>query len=124
MITIVYAFADSPYADESDINWYRCREAACIEPIEVAASRSGNPLRRYTLSIGDVGYYLMAEVAHRHERCEAGEKVRSITTFSLSSELVTDRTIDMESDMSPRSVANQPEVVPGVWTYRNWASPT
>ena len=110
---------NSQYSDQSDITWYRCRDAAGANPIEVAVSRSDQPLRIYALSAGDAGYYLMASVSPRHIRSKAGEAAQAVMTRPV-------RTADIKADehtlatgFKNVSTRNQPQVLPGFWTWNS-----
>ena len=58
--------------DESSITWYRCTDGQGSNPLKVAVSRRNKPEIAYTLSEGDVGYYLMATIRPKHSLSEVG----------------------------------------------------
>ncbi|MDR2917674.1 MAG: hypothetical protein LBV74_23020 [Tannerella sp.] len=101
--------------DQSLITWYRCTDAKGSNPVEVLVSRLDKPERAYTLSPGDAGYYLMAEVAPKHLRCHPGKPESVVSAFSVKPEDVTVKNV-LSTDFHNFSVKYQPEVIPGFWT--------
>jgi hypothetical protein len=114
-LTVSYKL-DMRFEDQSLITWYRCTDSRGSNPIEVAVSRFGKPLYEYELSEGDIGYYIRAEVAPKHVRCEPGKTVDAVTRKPVREKQVKgDRNI-LQTDFRNISTKNQPEVIPGFWT--------
>ncbi|MEI6946448.1 hypothetical protein V9K67_04540 [Paraflavisolibacter sp. H34] len=107
---------DTKYADRSDIRWYRCRDERGTQPVEVAVSRFDSPLRNYVLSVGDIGWHLMAEVTPRHIRSKAGEPYRFILSQPVTARQVTADARVLATDFKNLSTKNQSLVLPGFWT--------
>ncbi len=101
-------------ADWSIINWYRSSDAAGTDKILVAVSRLNEPEYEYKLTVGDVGYYLIAEILPKEEGSATGEVVSIATdraiaaTDNLSKEIVTD------FQNMPTVLQNQ--ILPGFFT--------
>ncbi|WP_114781690.1 PemB family protein [Botryobacter ruber] len=108
---------DMRFADQSRVSWYRCTDAKGSNPVEVAVSRFDTPLQEYTLSAGDVGYYLMAAVAPKHIRCEAGEAVAYVLPKPIAAKDVKANPNLLYTDFRNLSTKNQPKVLPGFWTF-------
>ncbi|TXK36662.1 hypothetical protein FVR03_17155 [Pontibacter qinzhouensis] len=107
---------DMRFADQSLVTWYRCTDAKGSNPIEVAVSRFDKPLLEYTLSAGDVGYYIMAAVAPKHIRSHVGQEVTSVLPKPIvAKDLKTDTRV-LYTDFRNASTKNQPKVIPGFWT--------
>ncbi|MBN2320386.1 MAG: hypothetical protein JXR49_14995 [Acidobacteria bacterium] len=107
--------------DESLITWYRCKAADCGDPLKVAVTRLGNPETAYTLSGGDVGYYLMAVIQPRHKRCDPGEPKTVYSSFPVTAEDVEINRIDTDFHNLPTNP--QPLILPGTWTLDGYFSP-
>lgn len=101
--------------DQSLITWYRCTDAKGSNAIEVAVSRLNNPESTYQLSSGDIGYYLMATVAPKHLRCEAGTPQAIVSEQPIQAENVSPSN-ELYTDFHPFSTALQPRIIPGFWT--------
>lgn len=105
------------YKDQSLVTWYRCRDASGADPIEVAVSRFNEPLIAYTLTTGDIGYYIMAAVAPKHTRSKAGERVQVVLSKPITASDVKTPYNLLVTDFRNLSVSNQPKVLPGFWTW-------
>lgn len=114
-VHVNYALAGT-YADQSDVRWYRCRDAAGNGAVEVAVSRFNQPLRNYTLLAGDVGWFLAASVAPKNIRSETGDAVRTVMTKPVSAAEVKTSAAVLSTDFKNLSTKNQPAVLPGFWT--------
>ena len=102
-------------ADESLVTWYRCTDRKGSDAVPVAVSREGKPLKAYTLTRDDVGYYLAAGVAPKHLRCLPGKEVRVVSKAPVkASQVVPGRVLS--TDFSDFPTENQPLVKPGFWT--------
>lgn len=101
-------------ADQSLITWYRCSDAKGNNPIEVAVSRLDQPEYEYTLTSGDVNYYIMVTVEPKHLRCHAGKAQTAISSKPVSAGDIT--TKGYSTDFQNFSVKYQPEIIPGAWT--------
>jgi hypothetical protein len=110
---------DMRYEDQSLVTWYRCSDEHGGNPVEVAVSRLNKPMNIYELSAGDIGYYLMASVAPKHLRCDAGAPVSSVNGKKISSKDVKADKNLLITDFRNVSARNQPEVIPGFWTMTN-----
>jgi hypothetical protein len=117
-LTVDYKL-DMKFEDQSLVTWYRCTDAKGSNPVEVAVSRLNKPMLEYELSEGDIGYYLMASVAPKNIRCDAGKPVSAVTSKSVSSKNVTADRKMLQTDFRNVSTKNQPDVLPGFWTFCN-----
>lgn len=111
---------DMSFADESLVNWYRCRDAQGNHPIEIAVSRNKKPLKTYELSSGDVGYYIMASVSPKHLRCQSGEPIKVIFKNVISKKDTKESTI-LVPNLENMSAKYQPQILPGFWTLDSFA---
>jgi hypothetical protein len=111
---------DMKFKDQSRVTWYRCSDAKGSNPIEVSVSRFDNPLLNYTLSAGDIGYYMMISVAPKHLRCDAGEPVNFIMKKPITAKDVRTASHVLYTDFKNISTRNQPEVLPGFWTWEHF----
>lgn len=107
---------DMRFKDQSLVSWYRCSDEKGSNPIEVAVSRFNVPKRNYQLSVGDIGWYIMAKVMPKHIRCEAGKSVAEIAAEPVSDGDVKADNHILNADLSSLSTKYQPEVKPGFWT--------
>ena len=109
---------DMKYDDESLVTWYRCKNKEGKNPIKVMVSRFNEPLKTYQLSASDIGYYIMATVAPKHLRCEAGKAVKTISKKQISNKnIISDNQI-YSTEFKNVSVENQCQIIPGFWTFR------
>lgn len=115
----VFYTLDTKYADESDVRWYRCTNAAGAGAIEVAVSRDKEPFRTYTLSAGDVGYWLAASVSPKHSRSLPAKAVWAVMKKQITKADVPSAPNILETDFKNVSVANQPSILPGFFTWDN-----
>ncbi|TDH28583.1 hypothetical protein EXU57_00455 [Segetibacter sp. 3557_3] len=113
---------DALYKDESIVTWYRSSDAMGNDAIEVAVSRFDKPFVDYTLTTGDIGYYLMAEVAPKHIRSGAGKSVRFVLPERIVAADVRTNAKVLSTDFSNTSTRNQPKVLPGFWTWEQLQS--
>lgn len=105
-------------ADMSLISWYRCTDANGSNPILVAVTRNDEPMYTYTLTAGDVGYYIMAEVAPKNIRSEAGTPLKAVYNEAVK---VTDvKSKNMSLDFKNLPGVKQAQVIPGFWTVDSY----
>jgi hypothetical protein len=114
---------DMRFEDQSLITWYRCADSKGGNPIEVAVSRLNKPTYEYELSAGDIGYYIMASVAPKHLRSDAGPKVSVITKKPVTANDVRAAKNILHTDFRNVSTKNQPQVIQGFWTLGPIESP-
>ena len=114
-LTVAYTLDLEGRSDRSDITWYRCTSPRGDDAIPIAVSRRNRPESEYLLTKNDVGYYLMAEVAPRHIRSRAGEKVRAVSSRPITEKDVP-RTYRFQTDFSDFPCRQQPRILPGFWT--------
>jgi hypothetical protein len=111
---------DMRFKDQSLVTWYRCSDAKGSNPIEVAVSRFDTPLLDYTLSSGDIGYYIMVSVAPKHLRCDVGKPVGFVMKAPIAAKDVKATSNILFTDFKNISTRNQPKVIPGFWTWEHF----
>ena len=104
--------------DQSSITWYRCTDAQGSNPLKVAVSRRNKPEIAYTLSDGDVGYYLMATIQPKHSVSEAGPIQTVYSRSAVAKDDVKIHAIDTDFQNFPADP--QPKILPGTWTVNSW----
>jgi len=119
-LTVDYKL-DMRFKDQSRVSWYRCNDAKGDDPIEIAVSRFNEPKLEYELSAGDIGFYIMAAVAPKHLRCQAGKAVEAITSEPVSAKDVKADNRILNVDLKSLSTKYQPAVKPGFWTFDCYA---
>jgi hypothetical protein len=112
---------DMKFQDQSLVRWYRCIDSKGKNPIEIAVSRMNRPKREYVLSAGDIGYSILATVAPKHNRCNAGEPVSTITDRPVDSKDIKADDKILIADLMNMSTKYQPEIIPGFWTLDCYA---
>ena len=118
-LRVVYALDLGPRADQSLVTWYRCTDKNGANPIPVAVSRLDEPLRTYTLTPGDAGHYIMAQVEPKHIRSHPREPQTAVTSKAVEAgEIVNPRSFVTEFANFPS--AWQPLILPGAWTVDNF----
>lgn len=101
-------------ADQSLISWYRCTDVSGANPILVAVSRMNDPKQEYTLTKGDVGYYIMAQIQPKHIRSHPGKVVSVVYNKRVkSSDIKVD---ELKIDFIDFPTVQQPQILPGFWT--------
>jgi len=113
---------DTKYDDQSLVTWYRCSDAEGNNPVEVAVSRYDKPLLDYVLTAGDLGYHIMASVAPKHQRSDAGVLVKLVTKNAVSSKDIKSDAKILDTDFRNMSTKDQPLVKPGFWTLKRFQS--
>lgn len=101
-------------ADMSVINWYRCSDANGSDPVLVAVSTMDNPQYTYTLTAGDIGYYICATVAPKNIRSDSGDAIKTVYSEAISAKDI--KTKNYTTDFSDFPTVKQPEIKPGFWT--------
>jgi hypothetical protein len=107
--------------DQSLITWYRCTDAKGSNPLKVAVSRRNKPEITYTLSEGDVGYYLMATIRPKHSVCEPGPLQTVYASSKITKDDVKVHAIDTDFQNFPADP--QPKILPGTWTLDGYVAP-
>ena len=113
------------YEDKSIINWYRCDTKEGAGALLVATSKIGEVLKEYTLTSGDVGHYIMAEMIPKHERSRLGKNVRVYTNRRITFEDLRGVGIEKyayKSDFHKFPTVRQPLLIPGTWTVDSYYS--
>jgi hypothetical protein len=111
------------FEDQSLVSWYRCTNSKGSNPVEVSVSRLNKPMLDYELTAGDIGYYIMASVAPKHIRCKAGNEVFAVMKNPVAANEVKVNPKVLYTDFRNVSTKNQPEVIPGFWSFYNIKSP-
>lgn len=104
------------FNDQSLVTWYRCSDAAGSDPIEVAVSRFNEPYLSYTLSSGDIGWFIMAKVEPKHIRCLPGEAKIAISKKRIESTEVKTNSRTLNVNLRNMSTKYQPEIKQGFFT--------
>jgi hypothetical protein len=104
--------------DESVITWFRATDAQGSNPRKVAVSRRDKPEVSYTLSDGDVGYYLMATIQPKHSVSEAGPLKTVYASSIIAKDDVKIHAIDTDFQNFP--VEAQTRIIPGNWSLSSW----
>ncbi|MEA5128480.1 MAG: hypothetical protein VB074_09865 [Proteiniphilum sp.] len=115
MMTVHYSL-DMTFKDQSLVTWYRCANGNGGDPVEVAVSRFHEPCLDYTLTSGDIGWYIMAKVEPKHSRCVPGEPQYAIMQRAVrASDVKADRH-SLVVNLKNMSTRYQPEVKEGFFT--------
>ena len=112
---------DMDFDDQSLISWYRCKDAQGSQPIEISVSRFNKPNKTYQLSVGDVGYYIMASVSPKHVRCNPGEVKQVVFTKAISAKDVKSNPKILTPNLEVMSGKYQPNVISGFWSLDSYA---
>lgn len=113
--TVHYTLDFQGREDESLVTWYRCEDRHGNGAVPVSVSRGGVPALTYTLTAADAGHYIMASVAPKHLRCEAGEPRRVVSRTRIKASDMGSMKL-LETDFSDFPCDNQLKVRPGYWT--------
>ena len=105
-------------ADMSVINWYRCSDASGSNPVLTAVSTMNNPQYTYTLTAGDIGYYICASVAPKNIRSDLGDAVKAVYSEAVSAKDIKAK--NYTTDFSDFPVVKQPEIKEGFWTVDSY----
>jgi hypothetical protein len=129
---------DPAVDDQSEISWYRCTDGigtnsqlvAVTRTITEIVTRDGTEIlptpiylsaKEYTLSQGDVGYYLKAVVAPRHSVSPAGSPQEAFYGPINSSDVVNINRYT--TDFSTFPTARQNNLIPGFFTLSAYRYP-
>src|SRR5690606_15952117 len=69
-----------------------------------------------------IGYYLIASIAPKHQRSDAGKEFRIATKEPVSIKDVNVNPRVLEADFRNMSTKDQPAVIPGFWTMYSFES--
>ena len=105
-------------ADMSVINWYRCSDASGSNPVLTAVSTMNNPQYTYTLTAGDIGYYICASVAPKNIRSDLGDAVKAVYSEAVSAKDIKAK--NYTTDFSDFPTVKQPEIKEGFWTVDSY----
>jgi hypothetical protein len=108
---------NSKYGDESMVTWYRTTGSTPGEAIEVAVSREGVPMKEYPLSVGDIGYHIMAVVVPKTVRSKPGRALSLTTMQPISANDATSGRSELKTDFAHQSLHNQPRILPGFFSF-------
>lgn len=114
-LSLDYVLDNPKYADESVITWYRFSDENQISPIPVKISRFNIPATDYKLTLNDVGYNIMAEIAPKHMRSNYGKKIQIIWDEEITEEQV-DNQYYFYTDFVNFPESQQTKIIPGFWT--------
>lgn len=115
-VTVEYKL-DIEAQDISVINWYRVNGDGS-EKVKVATSRLDTPEYTYTVTPGDVGYYIMAEVTPKTLNSRLGTKLSATTDRVITAEDLPKQNISTNFQNFPTE--EQKEVKPGFWTVEGF----
>ena len=101
-------------ADQSLVSWYRCTDASGSNPVLVAVSRMNQPEYEYTLTLGDMGYYIKAVVEPKNIRSNAGTGVFAV--YSNVTKVADVKVASLQTDFSDFPTIPQTSIIPGFWT--------
>lgn len=116
VISLDYTLSNSDkYEDNSRIIWYRCSDAQGKNRIPVAMTNKDTPMKEYTLSLGDVGYYIEAVISPKQQCTYAGDVVTVVSSRVIAKTDVTASPYTLATDFSNFVVEGQSRVIPGFW---------
>lgn len=116
---------DGVLDDYSNITWYRCSDAAGKNAVAVAVSQAEAPLRTYTLSYGDVGYYVKAVIVPKQLCTLAGKEMAVVSDKPVALDDVTASPLQFDTDFSDFAPVRQARLLEGFWTkdvYKAWVT--
>ncbi len=108
---------NTDFKDQTIINYYRCTDNKGGNPIEIAVSRDNIPLTEYPLTIADLSYYIMATLAPKNNRSDAGKTIKIVTQKAISAKEITANKNTLITDFKNSSTKDQLEIIPGFWTF-------
>ena len=108
---------NSVYVDRSDIKWFRCTDAKGSNPVEIMVSRFNRPLKNYTLSPADEGYYIAMSIAPQHIRSLKGKELLVVNKHAISKKDIKVDSKLLETDFKNTSVKNQLNIMAGFWSW-------
>ena len=115
IIKLTYSLNLRNRADHSLVTWYRCKDAQGKEAIPVAVSRLNQPEYNYSLSAGDVGFYLQAKIEPKHIRSLPGTPVTVCSTEPITKEDILNPNL-ITTDFQNFPDNTQKQLLPGFWT--------
>lgn len=116
VMALEYQLPDSELLEDlSNISWYRCSDAEGKNRILTAVTENNTPLKSYTLSYGDVGYYISAVITPKQECTYAGTAVTLVSSRVIDKEDVTASPYTLSTDFSDFAFDGQSRVIPGFW---------
>lgn len=92
-ISVTYAYDLAGREDQSQIVWLAADDAQGTNPRMVALNRGTQPLKTYTLVPGDVGKFIYATVAPKHNISDPGPTVGAPAIGPIAATEVTSSTI-------------------------------
>jgi hypothetical protein len=114
-VTLNYTLSNAATEEDiSLISWYRCSDANGQDAIQTGISRNDTPMQTYTLTYGDVGYYLMAKITPKQLGSSSGTAQTVIMKKRIT--LADVMTYNLTTDFSNMPIANQKLILPGFWT--------
>lgn len=112
---LVYLTDSGKRADMSDITWSRSKRPDGSDAIPVAVTHDSIPTRCYSLSLADVGYYLVADICPKHIRSTYDPKTRCVTKAPIRKDVFTPKN-SISTEFYDFSTFVQPKIIPGFWT--------
>lgn len=109
--------------DISNIAWYRCNDAKGEVSVLSATTNTETPLKNYTLSYGDVGYYIKAVITAKEQCTNPAEPVTVVSSRTVTLEDVKTSPYVMDLDFTEFACPAQIILAPGFWirdTYTGW----
>lgn len=100
--------------DDTDITWYRHRGEEAGR-IPTAVSRSRSPLKKYSLSSGDIGYEICALVRPGSTCSKKENRIAVYYPYIIREEDVQKKEV-LHTDFADFPTRTQPVVLPGFWT--------
>jgi hypothetical protein len=112
-------------ADQSIISWYRCTDGLGADARLVAVSRNNVPEYEYTLTNGDIGYYIKAEVTPKHIISSVGDEyVKSAYYSSVISASSVKNGGTLTTDFHNIPTDDQSEARVGFWALDSYRPPS
>jgi len=120
-VAVRYALDLGGREDQSLITWYQCDDTTCASTRTVAVSRGDQPLKSYTLTLGDVGKVLRVSIQPKHNISEPGPAVVATASKPIVAANVTSTTI--HPNFRNFVATENPTIESGEWTViGTWAS--
>ncbi len=117
-VVVDYSLDLGSRADLSKITWYRSKNQDGSDAIEVAVSNLERPQLIYELTLGDIGYYLIAKIEPKNIRSNYGEAVTIITENKISKEDV--KNYNIHTDFENFSTKYNSAIKEGFWTVDSY----
>ena len=102
--------------DQSLITWFTCDDASGASPKKCAVSRGNQPLKAYTLMLGDVGKYLRVSVEPKHQVSEPGPAIYAMSAIAIAASDIPSSTVSPNF----RNFVEAPTYAPvsGLWAVQ------